>query len=101
MSVKPCHFSDTYKDNFADADLIKIMNPLNFIGRNDVKVAKHFRIRHGAADRDTAIAIPAILALTLQNNGVDVDFFSPWGIGHSGEYDLEKLFNWIDDICKE
>ena len=100
-SNKPRHFSDTYKDNFADADLIKIMNPLNFIGRNDVKVAKHFRIRHGAADRDTALAIPAILALTLQNNGVDVDFFSPWGIGHSGDYDLEKLFNWIDDICKE
>ena len=102
---QPRHFSEIiYKNSggeMADAEQIQIMNPLNFIGREDVTVARHFRIRHGAADRDTSLAIPAILALTLQNNGVDVDFFSPWGIGHSGDYDLDKLFNWIDNICKE
>ena len=59
------------------------------------------RIRHGAADRDTALAIPAILALKLQNSGVDVDFFSPWGKGHAGDYDLEQLFDWADKICKD
>lgn len=100
----PRHFNEIVQKNsggtVADADLIKIMNPLNFIGRADVTTAKHFRIRHGAVDRDTALAIPAILALTLQNNGVDVDFFSPWGRGHSGDYDLEQLFDWIDSICK-
>ena len=97
---KPRHFSDTYKENSADKNLIAAMNPLNFIGRADVKVAKHFRIRHGAADRDTALAIPAILALTLQNNGADVNFFSPWGQGHGGDYDLDELFDWVDAICK-
>ncbi len=100
----PRHFSNIVKRNsggaMADAEQIRLMNPLNFIGREDVTVAKHFRIRHGAVDRDTALAIPAILALTLQNNGVDVDFFSPWGRGHSGDYDLDMLFDWIDSICK-
>ena len=101
----PKHFSQISKDNelkqgdMADIELIKLMNPLYFIGGN-VTTASHFRIRHGAADRDTALAIPAILALKLQNSGVDVDFFSPWGKGHAGDYDLEQLFDWADKICK-
>lgn len=101
---QPRHFNAIVQKNsggaMADAEQIRIMNPLNFIGRRDVTVAPHFRIRHGAADRDTSLAIPAILALTLQNNGVDVDFFSPWARGHSGDYDLDMLFDWIDSICK-
>ncbi len=100
----PRHFNEIVQKNsggaMADSELINIMNPMNFIGRADVKVAQHFRIRHGAVDRDTALAIPAILALKLQNNGVDVDFFSPWGRRHSGDYDLDLLFDWIDSICK-
>ena len=101
----PKHFSQISKDNenkegeMADADIIKLMNPMNFIGGN-VQTASHFRIRHGAADRDTSLAIPAILALKLANSGVDVDFFSPWARGHAGDYDLEELFNWTDKICK-
>ena len=69
-------------------DDIRRMNPLCFIGQKGVTVAPHWRIRHGAKDRDTCLAIPAILALTLQNNGYDVDFSSPWGKGHAGDYDL-------------
>lgn len=98
---EPRHFSTTlFNDNLADEKIIRMMNPLNFIGRADVTTAKHFRIRHGTADRDTALAIPAILALKLQNSGVHVDFFSPWARGHGGDYDLPELFDWIDDICK-
>ncbi len=98
---EPRHFNKTlFNDTFANADVIRMMNPMNFIGREDVTTAKHFRIRHGAADRDTALAVPAILALKLQNSGVDVDFFSPWGRGHGGDYDLPELFDWIDGICK-
>lgn len=101
---EPRHFSTTNiysTGEFANDGLVALLNPLNFIGRNDVNTAKHFRIRHGAADRDTALAIPAILALTLQNNGVEVDFFSPWGQGHGGDYDLPELFDWIDSVCKD
>ena len=81
-------------------DDIRRMNPLCFIGQKGVTVAPHWRIRHGAKDRDTCLAIPAILALTLQNNGYDVDFSSPWGKGHAGDYDLTELFDWADGLCK-
>lgn len=101
---KPRHFSDIVQKNaggpMAESEQIRLMNPLNFIGRNDVKTAKYFRIRHGAADRDTAMAIPAILALKLHEDGAEVNFFAPWGQGHGGDYDLDELFNWIESICK-
>ena len=101
----PQHFTQTSKTHeikegtIADAEIIKLLNPMNFIG-GDVNTASHFRIRHGAKDRDTSLAIPAILALKLENSGVDVDFFSPWDRGHAGDYDLEELFSWTDKICK-
>ena len=100
----PRHFTEIIGKNYggatADSEVIKMMNPMNFIGRNDVTLAEHFRIRHGAIDRDTALAIPAILALKLQNSGADVDFCSVWGVGHKGDYDLDEMFDWIDSICK-
>lgn len=81
-------------------DDIRRMNPLYFIGQKGVTVAPHWRIRHGAKDRDTALAIPAILALSLMDHGYDVDFASPWGKGHASDYDLTELFDWTDGICK-
>lgn len=97
----PKHFSATlFNDNLAESEIIHMLNPMNFIGRENVTTAEFFRIRHGAEDRDTSLAIPAILALKLQNNGATVDFFSPWGRGHAGDYDLNELFDWIDSICK-
>ena len=40
------------------------------------------------------------IATTLQNHGFDVDFAYPWGLPHSGDYDLDELFGWIDDLCR-
>ncbi len=84
----------------ADSNVIAMMNPMGYIGRADVQTALHWRIRHGALDRDTALAIPALLALKLKNRGKAVDFKVPWGYGHDGDYDLPELFAWTDRICK-
>lgn len=81
-------------------DDVRRMNPMYFIGQQDVTVAPHWRIRHGAKDRDTSLAVSALLALKLQDSGYDVDFASPWGKGHAGDYDLAELFDWADGICK-
>lgn len=81
-------------------DDVRRMNPMYFIGQQDVTVAPHWRIRHGAKDRDTSLAVPALLALKLQDSGYDVDFASPWGKGHAGDYDLTELFDWADGLCK-
>lgn len=82
----------------ADADRIRLLNPTWFIGTCDA--TKNWRIRHGAFDRDTSIAIPVILASMLKNKHYNVDFALPWGLPHSGDYDLEELFAWIDDLEK-
>ncbi len=82
----------------ADEQIIKLLNPTKFIGECDT--TKNWRIRHGAFDRDTSIAIPVILATMLKNKGYEVDFSLPWGLPHSGDYDLEELFAWIDKLAK-
>lgn len=102
----PRHFTDFSRQyDTAHGDLapdmdIRRMNPMNYIGMAGVRTAPHFRIRHGAKDRDTSMAIPAILALRLARTGSDVNFSAPWGQGHGGDYDLKELFDWIDYICK-
>lgn len=81
-------------------DDVRRMNPMYFIGQQGVTIAPHWRIRHGVKDRDTSMAVPALLALKLQDSGYEVDFASPWGKGHAGDYDLAELFDWADGICK-
>ena len=63
-------------------------------------MSKYWRIRHGGADRDTSLAIPVIVATTLKNRGFNVDCAVPWNVPHSGDYDLEELFSWMDRVCK-
>lgn len=77
-----------------------LLNPMNFIGTDKVKVAPHWYIRHGARDRDTAFPIPVNLALKLQNSGKDVNFKLPWNRPHSGDYALQELFTWLNSIVK-
>lgn len=100
--VKARHFTlfsfQQGKGEMADRTQIKLMNPLNYL--EQAKVAQHWRIRHGASDRDTSVAIPTILALKLQNLGKNVDYFVPWAQGHGGDYDLDELFNWTDRISQ-
>jgi hypothetical protein len=84
----------------ADKQSVKMMNPMNYIGDKAAKTARNWRVRHGAKDKDTGFAVPIILATKLQNKGFKIDFALPWDKPHSGDYDLEELFNWTDAICK-
>lgn len=79
--------------------LVKLMNPLNYIAQPQTTTAKYWRIRHGTKDKDTGLAIPVILATCLRNHGFDVNFALPWDKPHSGDYDLDELFQWTDSIC--
>ena len=83
----------------ADPAIVRMMNPVPWIDERAADVAPHWRVRHGTFDRDTSLAIPVILATMLANRGFDVDFALPWGLPHSGDYDLPELFEWIDGLC--
>ena len=105
-TAKAKHFTafaqtrSTVTAQLADTELIQAINPLSYLMTTSSQVAKHWRIRHGAADRDTSFAIPIILATMLDNQGYEVDFALPWDIPHSGDYDLGDLFTWVDDLCQ-
>ena len=79
---------------------VRLMNPMSFIGDGNTTIAKHWHIRHGARDRDTAFPVPINFATRLQNAGKDVNFLLAWNRPHSGDYALDELFEWIADIVK-
>lgn len=101
-----CHFTEYSQEHsenrgsMAEAAAVKMMNPMNYIGDENADTVKYWRIRHGECDRDTSLAISAILAAKLRNTGCCVDYHAPWNTPHSGDYDLEELFAWIDGICQ-
>ncbi|MBT0551482.1 hypothetical protein [Riemerella anatipestifer] len=84
----------------ADDFVVKLMNPMKYIGDSKAEKAKYWRIRRGSKDKDTSLAISSMLALYLYNQGYNVDYALPWDIPHSGDYDLKELFDWIDNISK-
>jgi len=74
------------------------MNPMYYIGAKGITNSRYWRIRHGTMDKDTSLAIPAILSANLKNNGLNVDFALPWNQPHSGDCDLNELFTWTDKV---
>ncbi|MGN0434427.1 MAG: subtype B tannase, partial [Bilifractor sp.] len=106
MTTDCRHFTRFSSENGEDPicapeNLIRLLNPMNYIGDPKACPAKYFRIRHGEKDRDTSLAISAILTLKLRENGIDTDYASPWDTPHAGDYDLPELFSWIDKICRD
>ncbi len=72
-----------------------------YIGQANTGTAKHWRIRHGTKDKDTGLAISVILGTYLQTKGFDVNLELPWDKPHSGDYDLDELFQWMNNVCKK
>ncbi len=89
---------DEHGGSSAPESTVAMMNAMNYTGNPGC--AKHWRIRHGAFDRDTSFAVPVLLSAALEAEGKEVDFFMPWGVPHSGDYDLGELFDWIDGLCR-
>jgi hypothetical protein len=91
---------DTANAGSADPRIVKMMNPMSYIGAQGTTTSAFWRIRHGTMDSDTSLAIPVILATFLADKGCSVDFALPWNVPHSGDYDLEENFSWIASIAK-
>jgi len=83
-----------------NAKVVTMMNPLNYLGSPAATNAQFYRIRYGTADSNTSVAIPLIVGTRAQNLGYKVDMATPFDVNHSGDYDLDELFNWMDNIVK-
>lgn len=88
---------DVYVEN---AKIVTMINPMNYLGSPAATNARFYRIRYGTADSNTSVAIPLIVGTRAQNLGYRVDMATPFDVDHSGDYDLEELFNWMDNIVK-
>ena len=88
---------DVYVEN---AKIVTMMNPMNYLGSPAATNARYYRIRYGTADSNTSVAIPLLVGTRAQNLGYNVDMATPFGVDHSGDYDLDELFNWMDNIVK-
>ena len=84
---------DVYVEN---AKIVTMMNPMNYLGSPAATNARFYRIRYGTADSNTSVAIPLIVGTRAQNLGYRVDMATPFNV----DYDLEELFNWMDNIVK-
>ncbi|BCY11403.1 hypothetical protein L3i22_064910 [Actinoplanes sp. L3-i22] len=102
--------SSAYTTDFAKTDTVgqamaarvNAYTPLYYLnaayaGYQKSTVAKHWRIRTGIMQGDTANTTEVNLALALQNYGVgDVDFATVWGLGHTmAERTGEATTNFI------
>lgn len=84
------------------AERVFLINPMNFIDTKEQSAqAKHYRIRVGASDADTAFTISMTLAVKLANAGYPVDYALVWDQPHSEADYPGEVLQWIDAICRE
>jgi hypothetical protein len=76
--------------------LVKMMNPMNYIGTDGTTTAPYWRLCIDS--KDAMVANNMILTVKLRNEGFDVDSTLAWDVDHGGDYELDGLFAWIDLI---
>lgn len=83
------------------AKRVYLFNPLNFIGTEEKSnQAKHYRVRVGGKDADTATTISMSLALKLANaNCGSVDYAIVWDQPHCDADYPGEVCDWIASIC--
>lgn len=108
-TVDKKHFTKYSQDNntaknktaIADSSIIKLMNPMDYVGQNNADTADHFYIRYGEMDANTSIAVPTIFAQKLKNANKDVNYHLEWNKGHAGDYNLNEMFTWMNKISRK
>jgi acetyl esterase/lipase len=81
-----------------DADLpekLRQMNPMTFILADNPRRARHWWIRVGTKDTDTALSVVGNLATALGNRGDAVDAAMYWDAGHGANEDADAFIAWI------
>lgn len=75
----------------------KLINALPYIGKTE-GIAKHWRIRVGARDRDTSFTVAYNISRALKADAQvkNIDYALHWDVGHAGNYDVLNAFSWID-----
>ena len=73
---------------------------MNFIGDSKATTTHNWYIRNGALDRDAAFSISINLYTKLLNLGYNPNYALAWNRGHIGDYNLDEVFGWINQLVK-
>jgi hypothetical protein len=65
--------------------------------------APYWYVRHGLRDRDTSFALQTVLYYALKNDDSikDINFVLPWLQPHSGDYDVQEAYAWLETVLAE
>ena len=107
-------YADAYAEDLERTDALgnlveyrlNMYTPLYYLcdyydGKGTADVAQYWRIRTGINQGDTALSTEVNLALALESYGVDVDFETVWGQGHTkaertGDSDT-NFIEWVNE----
>lgn len=113
--IKGTEYQAEFEEDFAlldsvgntVAERLELFSPLSYLlpaneAYGTAQVAEHWRIRSGLFQSDTPLTSELNLALALAAYGVDVDFETVWGLGHtqaerSGDSD-ENFIAWVQEL---
>jgi hypothetical protein len=79
-------------------ELLDLMNPMHFIGQRNENRSKHWWIRLGTKDTDTALTVSANLAASLEGLGDDVNHLMYWDEGHGSNIDSAAFIRWVATV---
>jgi hypothetical protein len=75
------------------------MNPMfHLVDQANGNRSKHWWIRLGTKDSDTALTVAGNLAARLKNLGDDVDTSYYWDAGHGADEDPGDFIEWIATV---
>ena len=84
---------------------LKMASPIDYLVSDDDNAdsAPYWYVRHGMADRDTSFALQTVLRYAISNNSdvKDLDFEFAWNEPHSGNYDVQEAYSWLDEVLIE
>lgn len=85
-----------------DSDIpakLHLMNPMyHLVDKVNENRSKHWWIRLGTKDSDTALTVASNLAARLKNLGDDVDTSYYWDAGHGADNDPGDFVQWIATV---
>lgn len=85
-----------------DSDLpgkLHLMNPMHhLLGQANPHRSKHWWIRLGTKDTDTALTVAGNLGARLESLGDDVDTSYYWDAGHGADNDPDAFVRWIATV---
>ncbi|MFD7993452.1 subtype B tannase [Streptomyces mexicanus] len=76
-------------------ELLRLMNPMHFLKEGNPGRSRHWWIRLGTDDTDTALTVSANLAAAADNLGDEVDHAYYWDQGHGADTDPDAFLAWV------